>query len=120
MGEIEVFRHDSQLRERQDNIHIHLRVEGLCEVAAEMVNKILFWSGFGLAVRFWQLGIEMRPFFGYWMQGVEHNQMRYLRETRDRLLEKRKRRAEREQGNIGNIGSELQKEQEGLFASPKA
>ncbi|KAI7556016.1 hypothetical protein KC346_g23559 [Hortaea werneckii] len=57
--------------------------------------------------------------FGYWMQGVEHNQMRYLRETRDRLLEKRRRRAEREQGNIGNIGSEFQKEQEGLFASPK-
>ena len=28
-SEIEVFRHDSQLRERQDNIHIHLRVEGL-------------------------------------------------------------------------------------------
>ncbi|RMY52911.1 hypothetical protein D0864_14186, partial [Hortaea werneckii] len=100
-----------------------------------MVNKILFWSGFGLAVRFWQLGIEMRPFFsqpwaypiygcigasfGYWMQGVEHIQMRYLRETRDRLLEKRRRRAEREQGNIGNIGSEFQKEQEGLFASPK-
>lgn len=104
-----------------------------------MVNKILFWSGFGkeetqsfpskkftfnseianerhcllgLAVRFWQLGIEMRPFhhqlwaygiygglgasFGYWMQSVEQKQMRYLRETRDRLLEKRRRRAERE------------------------
>lgn len=66
----------------------------------------------GLAVRFWQLGIEMRPFhhqlwaygiygglgasFGYWMQSVEEKQMRYLRETRDRLLEKRKRRQERE------------------------
>jgi hypothetical protein len=58
------------------------------------------------------MGIEMRPFhsmwwaygiygglgasFGYWLQGVEERQMRYLRETRDRLLEKRKRRAERE------------------------
>ena len=58
------------------------------------------------------MGIEMRPFhsmwwaygiygglgasFGYWLQGVEARQMRYLRETRDRLLEKRQRRAERE------------------------
>ena len=58
------------------------------------------------------MGIEMRPFhsmwwaygiygglgasFGYWLQGVEDRQMRYLRETRDRLLEKRKRRQERE------------------------
>lgn len=45
--------------------------------------------------------------------------MRYLRETRDRLVEKRRRRAEREGGNIGNVGTEYQKEQEGLFASPK-
>lgn len=42
--------------------------------------------------------------------------MRYLRESRDRLLEKRRRRAEREGTNIG---TEYQKEQEGLFASPK-
>ncbi|KXL46912.1 hypothetical protein M433DRAFT_153219 [Acidomyces richmondensis BFW] len=90
-----------------------------------MVNKILFWSGFGLAVRFWQLGIEMRPFltqpwaypiygaigasFGYYLQGVDDSQMRYLRETRDRLMEKRKRRAERESrdGGViaGNLGS---------------
>ncbi|KAF2764699.1 hypothetical protein EJ03DRAFT_331602 [Teratosphaeria nubilosa] len=100
-----------------------------------MVNKILFWSGFGLAVRFWQLGIEMRPFlsnpiaypiygtigaaFGYYIQGVENNQMRYLRETRDRLLEKRRRRAEREGSTIGNLGTEFQRDQEGLFASPK-
>ena len=34
--------------------------------------------------------------FGYWLQGVEDNQMRYLKEARDRLLERRKRRAERE------------------------
>ena len=66
----------------------------------------------GLAVRFWQLGIEMRPFhtqlwaygiygglgagFGYWLQDVETRQTRYLRETRDRLIDKRRRRAERE------------------------
>ncbi|KAK4899438.1 hypothetical protein LTR17_000640 [Elasticomyces elasticus] len=101
-----------------------------------MVNKILFWSGFGLAVRFWQLGIEMRPFLaqpwvypiyaslgaglGYYIQGVEDGQMRYLRETRDRLLEKRRRRAERGIEGVGNQGSAFQKEQEGLFASPKA
>lgn len=45
--------------------------------------------------------------------------MRYLRETRDRLAEKRRRRAEREQGNIAAVGTEYQREQEGLFASPK-
>ncbi|RAL64809.1 hypothetical protein DID88_001406 [Monilinia fructigena] len=28
-----------------------------------MVHKVLFWTGFGLAVRAWQLGLEMRPFF---------------------------------------------------------
>ena len=60
------------------------------------------------------MGIEMRPFhhqlwaygiygglgasFGYWLQGVEDKQLRYLHETRDRLLEKRRRRAEREGG----------------------
>ena len=95
-----------------------------------MVNKILFWSGFGtyasylvskqgadspikgIAVRIWQLGIEMRPFFnreslwvyplfasvggsfGYWLQGVEKRQLRVLGERRDSLLEKRRRRAQ--------------------------
>jgi hypothetical protein len=123
-----------------------------------MVSKILFWSGFGtraqppqptslshthtntpsfagVAVRLWQLGIEMRPFFyrqglfaypiyglvgasfGYWLQGMEDNQMRYLGETRDRLIEKRRRRAEREGGF--NNGSAQQKLGEGLFASPQ-
>lgn len=120
-----------------------------------MVSKILFWSGFGksrkeqqhphpsinkmnpgVAVRLWQLGIEMRPFFyreglfaypvygaigasfGYWLQGMEDNQMRYLGETRDRLIEKRRRRAEREGGRL-NAGTSAQREEEGLFASPK-
>ncbi|EME48307.1 hypothetical protein DOTSEDRAFT_70043 [Dothistroma septosporum NZE10] len=100
-----------------------------------MVNKILFWSGFGLAVRFWQLGIEMRPFFqrenwliypiygglgasfGYWLQGVEDRQMRYLSETRQRLIEKRKRRAQRE--GAPDVGTYQQREQEGLHASPR-
>ncbi|KAK3167018.1 hypothetical protein OEA41_010143 [Lepraria neglecta] len=78
------------------------------------MSKILFWSGFGLAVRFWQLGIEMRPFFnkeslwayplfaaaggsfGYWLNGVTVRQDNLLAERRRTLLEKRKRRAERE------------------------
>ncbi|GAB7357202.1 hypothetical protein MBLNU459_g8187t1 [Dothideomycetes sp. NU459] len=96
-----------------------------------MVHKILFWSGFGVAVRVWQLGIEMRPFFarqslwaypmyagvgasfGYWLTGIEDRQMRILADTRDRLLEKRRRRAERE-----TIGTDSQKHDDGLFASP--
>jgi len=55
--------------------------------------------------------------FGYWLQGMEDNQMRYLGETRDRLIEKRRRRAEREGGF--NNGTTQQKLGEGLFASPK-
>lgn len=43
--------------------------------------------------------------------------MRYLGETRDRLIEKRRRRAEREGGL--NAGTDAQKRGEGLFASPK-
>ena len=34
--------------------------------------------------------------FGYWLTGVENRQMKMLADRRDRLLEKRKRRAERE------------------------
>ena len=46
----------------------------------------------------WAYGIYggLGASFGYWLQGMEDNQMRYLRETRDRLVEKRRRRAERE------------------------
>lgn len=63
----------------------------------------------------WALGIEMRPLitkrglflvypiyagiggsFGYWLQGVEQNQDKVIADRRDRLLEKRKRRDERE------------------------
>ncbi|KAF2398840.1 hypothetical protein EJ06DRAFT_496639 [Trichodelitschia bisporula] len=74
-----------------------------------MVSKLLFWSGFGVAVRLWQLGIEMRPLlnkqslwaypayamvggsFGYWLQGVEDRQLKIMTDRRDRLLEKRKK-----------------------------
>ncbi|APA10783.1 hypothetical protein SS1G_03589 [Sclerotinia sclerotiorum 1980 UF-70] len=79
-----------------------------------MVHKVLFWTGFGLAVRAWQLGLEMRPFFnrqslwvypvfggvgasfGYWMQGVENRQQSILGARRTAILEKRARRKERE------------------------
>jgi len=65
-------------------------------------------------VRFWQLGLEMRPFFnkeslwayplfggigasfGYWLQGVEERQMKILGARKMSILEKRARRAERE------------------------
>jgi len=79
-----------------------------------MVHKVLFWTGFGLAVRVWQLGLEMRPFFnkeslwaypvfgatgasfGWWLQGVESRQNKILGARRTALLEKRARRSERE------------------------
>lgn len=68
----------------------------------------------GIAVRLYQLGIEMRPLFtrntwwvypvyasiggsfGYYLQGVESRQLSYLSERRDALAEKRRRRAERD------------------------
>lgn len=68
----------------------------------------------GLAVRFWQVGIEMRPFFnksslwaypayaaggasfGYWLQGVEEGQKDALGERKRMLLEKRARKAQRD------------------------
>ncbi|KAI9846993.1 MAG: hypothetical protein M1837_003349 [Sclerophora amabilis] len=96
-----------------------------------MVHKVLFWSGFGLAVRVWQLGIEMRPFFnkeslwaypfyagiggsfGYYLLGVEQRQMRILADRRDSLLEKRRRRAEREAG----VGGAEKSEAGGILAS---
>ncbi|KAL4790848.1 hypothetical protein BDV19DRAFT_393700 [Aspergillus venezuelensis] len=77
-----------------------------------MVHKVLFWSGFGIAVRLWQLGIEMRPLFvkeslwvypffagiggsfGYWLQGVEQRQLAILAQQKSAILEKRRRRDE--------------------------
>jgi hypothetical protein len=68
----------------------------------------------GFAVRWWQLGIEMRPFFsrkdiwaypvymsvggafGYWVQGVDASQTSTLNKRKQILLEKRERRLERE------------------------
>ncbi|KAF5703716.1 NADH2 dehydrogenase [Fusarium globosum] len=68
----------------------------------------------GLGARFWQMGIEMRPFFnksslwvypvyaaggasfGYWLQGVDDRQTSTLQERKALLLEKRARKAERD------------------------
>lgn len=68
----------------------------------------------GIAVRLWQLGIEMRPLlgkeslwvyplfagvggsFGYWLQGVENRQTKILAQRREAILDKRRRRDERE------------------------
>jgi hypothetical protein len=80
----------------------------------------------GVAVRLWQLGLEMRPLFnkeslwaypvyatiggsfGYWLQGVDSRQMKYITERRDRLLEKRRRRDEKDinLGTPSQLGEE--------------
>ncbi|RKF61901.1 putative nadh-ubiquinone oxidoreductase 14 kda [Erysiphe neolycopersici] len=80
-----------------------------------MVHNAIFWGGFGLAVRFWQLGLEMRPLFsksslwayplfggvgasfGWWLEGVSIRQKAMILERKKLLLEKRARRDERAQ-----------------------
>jgi hypothetical protein len=70
----------------------------------------------GVAVRLWQLGMEMRPLFnkeslwaypvyaavggsvGYWLQGVEDRQTKLLAARRERLLEKRRLAKARAEG----------------------
>jgi hypothetical protein len=77
----------------------------------------------GIATRFAQLGIEMRPFFqrgtlwvyplfasiggsfGYWLKGVEDRQVKLLQQRKEILIEKRRRRAEREAQFTGAEGS---------------
>lgn len=69
----------------------------------------------GVATRLGQLAIEMRPFFqrgglwvypmfagiggsfGYWLKGVEDRQMKMLAQRKQTVIEKRRRRAEREE-----------------------
>lgn len=80
--------------------------------------------GTGIATRIVQLGIEMRPFFqrgslwvyplfagvggsfGYWLNGVEYRQVQILRQRKEMLIEKRRRRAEREtsEGGAETVG----------------
>ncbi|CCC13258.1 unnamed protein product [Sordaria macrospora k-hell] len=80
-----------------------------------MVHRMVFWAGFGLATRAWQLGIERRPIlgkqtlwgypvfaaigasFGYWVQGVDERQQAMLQERKQAILDKRARRAARQQ-----------------------
>jgi len=50
--------------------------------------------------------------FGYWLQGVENRQYKILADRRDKLLEKRKRRAERE---AQSMGTRAQIEEEGIM-----
>lgn len=75
----------------------------------------------GIAVRLWQLGIEMRPIlakeslwvyplfagvggsFGYWLQGVESRQLKMLAQRREAILEKRRRRDQREEKPEGGV-----------------
>ena len=65
-------------------------------------------------MRFWQLGLEMRPWFnrgslwaypvfagvgasfGYWLQGVDERQAAVLEDRKQTILEKRAQRAARE------------------------
>lgn len=77
-------------------------------------------------MRFWQVGIEMRPFFnksslwaypvyamggasfGYWLQGIDDKQGAMLSERKAYLLEKRKRKAEREAQEAEGAAAALQ------------
>ncbi|PWW72774.1 hypothetical protein C7212DRAFT_301237 [Tuber magnatum] len=85
--------------------------------------SILTWAFFGAAARWWQLGIEMRPFlardtawgypvfaavggsFGYWLSQVDKRQTEILARRRESLLEKRKRAREREKAAAGGSKS---------------
>ena len=86
----------------------------------------------GIAVRAWQLGIEMRPLlhnmwayptfasvgagFGYYLEGLTQRHRGILEDQKERLLEKRKRRDEKErlrgvEGQTdGAVGEEVSKD----------
>jgi hypothetical protein len=138
----------TQLRRLYQTSSIPLQARFQRKHPTTMVHKILFWAGFGtlcshealcnpftdkrltgIATRFLQLGIEMRPFFqrgslwvytlfagvggsfGYWMKGVEDRQVKMLQQRKEILIEKRRRRAEREavlgpeEALVGNVSS---------------
>ncbi|RKF59562.1 putative nadh-ubiquinone oxidoreductase 14 kda [Golovinomyces cichoracearum] len=79
----------------------------------QFFGAVSIWNDIGLAVRFWQLGIEMRPLisksnlwayplfggigasFGWWLEGLGVRQKALLAERKKILLEKRARRDER-------------------------
>lgn len=86
-----------------------------------LVLKLTTSNPTGIAVRLWQLGIEMRPIlakeslwvyplfagvggsFGYWLQGVESRQLKMLTQRREAILEKRRRRDQREEKPEGGV-----------------
>ncbi|PYI16684.1 hypothetical protein BO86DRAFT_389990 [Aspergillus japonicus CBS 114.51] len=41
--------------------------------------------------------------FGYWLQGVEERQLRILAQRREQILEKRRRRDDRENGTLNRV-----------------
>ncbi|KAF1986593.1 hypothetical protein K402DRAFT_393666 [Aulographum hederae CBS 113979] len=53
--------------------------------------------------------------FGYWLQGVDQRQMAVINARRDRLLEKRRKAAERE-GGI-HMGTPRQLKEDGTVAT---
>ncbi|KAI3390996.1 hypothetical protein diail_8278 [Diaporthe ilicicola] len=79
-----------------------------------MVSRVLFWAGFGVATRMWQLGLQQIPIttrsllwaypvfagcgasFGYWLETVDQKQTAMISERKDSILAKRARRAARE------------------------
>ncbi|KAF3770960.1 hypothetical protein M406DRAFT_320588 [Cryphonectria parasitica EP155] len=79
-----------------------------------MVSRIIFWTGFGIATRVWQLGLQqIKPWspkllwaypifgacgasFGYWLETVDKKQVEILQERKEAILAKRARRAARE------------------------
>ncbi|KAI0123065.1 hypothetical protein BJ170DRAFT_698203 [Xylariales sp. AK1849] len=88
-----------------------------------MVHRVVFWGGFGVAVRIWQLGLEMRPFFnrgslwaypvfagvgssfGWWLQGVDERQTAMLEERKQVILDKRARRAVRDADKVAEANA---------------
>ena len=84
-----------------------------------LVPRLTLTLALGIATRFMQLGIEMRPFFqrgslwtytlfagiggsfGYWLKGVEDRQMKMLQQRKQIIMEKRRRRDEREANAAG-------------------
>ena len=92
----------------------HYRYTSFTSAHREVLNGRHTNTKTGIAVRLWQLGIEMRPMlakeslwvyplfagvggsFGYWLQGVESRQLKILAQRREAILDKRRRRDERD------------------------
>lgn len=57
---------------------------------------------------------------GYWLMGVEQRQVAFLNERRESLLEKRRRRAQREGAVVENEAGEVEGKEESLVDSAKS